>query len=93
MAPLLDWKHTAKPGFEQEEVIMADFGLVKNENIYGTDLLYPESDTYVEVKSIGSHKIAVVRAANGQWVPKYMFFQAKTLLTLTPGNYQPSLLL
>ena len=72
---LLDWKHTAEPGFEQEAIIMADFGLVKNENIYGTDLYCPYSDTYVEVKSIASHKIAVVRGPDGKWMPRFMYFQ------------------
>ena len=75
MGRTLDWEHTAEPGFEQERVVMAKFGLVKNPNIFGTDLVYPDSNTYVEVKTIASHKIAVVAGPDGTWVPRFMYFQ------------------
>jgi len=72
---LLEWEHTAKPGLKQEHLVLAKFGLVKNPNIFGTDLFHPESETYVEVKSIASHKIAVVPGPDGTWVPRFMYFQ------------------
>ena len=70
-----EWKDTAPAGFAIEEAIAKEFGLRRNEDVTGTDLV-SDAGTYVEVKSIGSRAIEYNENHIGDPTgPKYMLFQ------------------
>jgi hypothetical protein len=71
-----EWKDTSTPAFAIEDEIAAEFGLVRNEDVFGTDLYHSESKgrrTYVEIKSIGSKYVRAVQNAEG-CTPHSMYF-------------------
>jgi hypothetical protein len=88
MAPLTNWKDTAKAGLKIEDVVAEEFGLFRNPDMLGTDLYHNGGAgprTYVEIKSIGSKAIEYTDQ-EGTIAPKYMFFQITRKAQLNDEN-------